>query len=228
MFVKIRILLPLLIFLSFYVLGFSQNNIADPDAARFKKEIEAFTKWDAKNSFPKDAVLFVGSSSIRMWKTHEGFPGFPVINRGFGGAHISDVLYYYDDVVKKYNAPVIVFYCGDNDIAGGKPVEQVFDDYLKFVKKIRNENPEVKLIYIPIKPSVSRWNYWEKMNRVNMRIKKYNDEDKGLYYIDLASPLLDSSGKPDAGLFISDGLHLNKKGYEVWQKLLRPLLKKVY
>jgi lysophospholipase L1-like esterase len=207
---------------------FAQKKIADPDPLRFKKEIETFKKWDAKNSFPENAILFVGSSSIRKWKTHKGFPEFPVINRGFGGAHISDVLYFYNDVIKKYKSPIIVFYAGDNDIAADKTIEQVKNDYIKLVDKIKADNPEVKLIYIPIKPSISRWQYWDKMNRVNMQIKKYNENDKNLYYIDLAAPLLDKSGNPKKDVFISDGLHLNKKGYALWEKLLLPMLDDLY
>ncbi len=221
----LRITIILTILFSLNVSG--ENRVADPDPKRFQNEIDAFNKWDAKNSWPKEAVLFVGSSSIRMWKTHEAFPDFPVINRGFGGAHISDVLYYYNDIVKKYRAPIIVFYAGDNDIAGGKTVVQVYEDYVKFVKMIKKDDFEVKLIYIPIKPSINRWRYWEKMNRVNLKIKEYNDKDENLYYIDLATPLLDASGNPKKDVFIGDGLHLNKKGYALWEKLLSLLLEQL-
>ena len=225
--IKTVYLTIILIFI-FSAIAIGSDKVNDPDPMRFKKEIEAFKKWDAKNSFPENAILFVGSSSIRMWKTHKGFPGFPVINRGFGGSHISDVLYFYNDLIKKYRAPIIVFYAGDNDIAGDKSIEQVKDDYIKLVGKIKTDNPEVKLIYIPIKPSISRWQYWDKMNQVNMLVKKYNENDKNLYYIDLATPLLDESGNPKKDVFISDGLHLNKKGYAIWEKLLTAMLEDLY
>ncbi|NOX90551.1 MAG: hypothetical protein GXO77_16220 [Calditrichaeota bacterium] len=207
--------------------SFSQP-AANPDPLRFEKEINSFVQYDKKNSFPSEAVLFVGSSSIRMWRTHDDFPEYPVINRGFGGAHISDVLYYYNEVIKKYNPAIIVFYAGDNDIAAGKSVKQVFNDYQALIKKILNDFTNVKFIYIPIKPSVSRWKFWDKMHEVNQLIKKYNEKHKKLYYADLATPLLNAEGKPDENLFIEDGLHLNQNGYARWKKELQPLLKELW
>ena len=196
--------------------------------ARFKGEIDAFIQWDAKNSYPSRAVLFIGSSSIRMWHTHLAFPEYPVINRGFGGAITTDVIYYYENVVKKYKAEVIVLYVGDNDIAVGKSVEEVFEDYKKLVAIIKNDNPICRLIYLPIKPSIRRWTLWEKMNDVNMRIKEYNENDEKLFYLDTATPMIGTTDKPNESLFIEDGLHLNAEGYALWDSLLDPLLKQCY
>jgi lysophospholipase L1-like esterase len=209
---------------------FAQKNEVkpDPDPTRFQGEIDAFNQWDAKNSTPANAILFVGSSSIRMWPTHTGFPEFPVINRGFGGAHISDVLHFYRTVIKKYQARIIVFYAGDNDVAAGKPVEQVLEDYRQLVDLIKKDNPDGKLVYLPIKPSISRWNFWETMRDVNNRIKAFNQADPNLYYLDLATPMIGASGRPKETLFIEDGLHLNAEGYALWQLLLQPLLQKIF
>jgi lysophospholipase L1-like esterase len=203
----------------------SDSLVTNPDPLRYKNEIETFKLWDQKNSVPENAILFTGSSSIRMWKTHLAFPQYPVINRGFGGAHISDVIYYYNQVILKYNPALIVFYCGDNDIAGDKPVKQVFDDYLTLIIKIETDLSGVSFVFISVKPSGSRWDYWEKMNMLNEQIKKYNQQQDNLYYIDLASPLLDSNGKPDNTLFLDDRLHLNDKGYKIWNSSLHNLLK---
>lgn len=199
--------------------------IADPDPKRYQNEIDAFAQWDQKNSFPEKAILFAGSSSIRMWKTHDAFPDYRIINRGFGGAHISDILYYYNDVILKYKPSHIVFYCGDNDIAGNKPVKQVFDDYLKMISKIEKDLPGVKFIFISIKPSGSRWDYWEKMSELNRLIIEYTNQKSDLFYLDLATPLLNSSGKPDNDLFRNDQLHLNEKGYQIWDSILGKVLK---
>lgn len=206
----------------------SEPQMADPDADRFVSEINAFKDWDEKNSFPEDAILFVGSSSIRMWKTATAFPGLPIINRGFGGAHISDVIHYYQHVIKKYNPALIVFYAGDNDVAGSKSVKQVFSDYKQIVKMIRKDNPDVKFVYVPIKPSSSRWEFWEDMAEVNKKIKEFNDDDAKLYYIDLASPMLRLNGKPNDNLFLEDQLHLNDIGYEIWNEKMAPLLDQLY
>lgn len=200
--------------------------IKDPDPKRFEKNIHNFIKWDRKNSFCEKSVLFVGSSSIVGWSSAEYFPKQNVINRGFGGSHISDVLFYYDDVVKKYNPTKIVFYCGDNDIAGKKSVEQVLEDFETFIEKVNKDFPKTEIYYIPIKPSLSRWKMWKEMDETNLKIKSLCDSDKKMFYVDIATPMLMKNDMPDSTLFRDDGLHLNKKGYDLWSKVLSKVLKK--
>lgn len=216
--------------LSFVVFSYSNtvlDTIPDPDPQRFAKAIKSFEKWDSKNSFPERAVLFIGSSSIRLWQTHVNFPKFPVINRGFGGSHISDVQYYYPQVIKKYKPSIIVFYAGDNDVAAGKTADRVFEDYKELTGAVLKDNPGAIFIYIPIKPSINRWKFWPVMKDVNSRIYEFNKNNRSLYYIDLASPVIGKNGQPDKTLFLEDGLHLNEKGYKVWQSLLTPLLYRI-
>lgn len=205
----------------------AQQTVEDPDPHRFEAEIEQFRSWDEKNSIPSDPILFVGSSSIRFWKTAEAFPEFDVINRGFGGSHISDVQHYYDSVVGKYEPELIVFYEGDNDIAAGKPADQVMGDYKELIERILADKPEVHFVYVPIKPSSSRWDYWPKMKEANQLIKKYNEQHERLHYVDLATPVLNDQGTPDDSLFRDDLLHLNEAGYDRWNKVLRPVLKEL-
>lgn len=200
---------------------------ADPDPNRFAKDIDAFEQWDSKNAFPAASVLFVGSSSIRMWRTREGFPDLPVINRGFGGSHISDVLHFADRIVLPYRPKVIVFYAGDNDVAGRKSAERVRDDYRRFVNLINNRLPQTRLIFVTIKPSGQRWTLWPEMNRANALICDLCKADDRLFFADLATPLLDSEGKPDDDLFLGDRLHLSPNGYAVWNETLRPILSQV-
>jgi len=200
----------------------------DPDPNRFIDEINSFRQWDAKNAVPDHLVLFVGSSSIRKWKTHDSFPDLPVVNRGFGGAHISDMLYFINDIALKYPRPsCIVFYCGDNDIAGGKSPERVLLDYQKFVNAVHRKFPGVPFIYIPIKPSLSRWQLWERMRQTNALIKSYSEKDRRLFYADTATPMLGKNGKPKAELFVDDGLHLNARGYELWTKIIQRAIEEI-
>lgn len=194
-------------------------------AARWEEEIRTFEDWDKKNSFPSDAVLFVGSSSIRLWPTRECFGQFDVINRGFGGSQISDVVYFEGRIVLPYKPKVIVFYAGDNDIAGGKTAQRVFDDYKKFVSLVQKQLPTTQIIFISIKPSGSRWSFWNIMKNANKMIEAFSQKDDRLYYFDGAAPLLNSDGRPNNELFLSDKLHLNDKGYELWTKLLTPVIK---
>ena len=101
--------------------------VPDPDPERFSDEIAAFEAWDAKNATPDDAILFVGSSSIRLWSTAEAFPDKPVVNRGFGGSELSDVMHFFDVLVARHTPTTIVLYEGDNDIEHGKPAGRDHD-----------------------------------------------------------------------------------------------------
>lgn len=198
----------------------------DPDPARFSQEIESFKNWDSKNSYPDSAVLFAGSSSIRMWPTHDFFPEFKVINRGFGGAHISDMLHFFEETVARYKPAIIVFYCGDNDIAAGKSPQRVLNDFQTFVEKAHALKPGLPLIYIPIKPSLARWKLWPAMQQTNRLIENYCLDNPSLYYANIADPMMGKDSRPSAELFREDGLHLNNEGYILWSKIVRPFISK--
>jgi lysophospholipase L1-like esterase len=190
----------------------------------WEKNIQAFELWDSKNSYPDDAVLFVGSSSIVMWKTRDYFPELKVINRGFGGSQIAEVSYFADRIVFPYKPKAIVFYAGDNDIAKGKTAQRVFEDYKKFVKATHKKIPQTPIIFIGIKPSLSRWKLWGEMKEANMMIKDFSAGDENLFYFDSASPLLGDDGRPKSELFKADQLHLSKEGYKLWTEQIRPII----
>jgi lysophospholipase L1-like esterase len=196
----------------------------DPDPGRFGEEIAAFEAWDAKNAAPDDPVVFVGSSSIRLWNSAERFPDLPVVNRGFGGAHISDVNHYVEETTLKYRPALVVFYAGDNDIADGKSPAQVLDDYREFVTTVLDESPSARIVFIPIKPSLARWSVWPRMSEANEMIRSYSESRDQLYYIDLATPMLGEDGMPRPDIFVEDGLHMNAVGYDVWCDRLEPFL----
>ncbi|MEX0611773.1 MAG: SGNH/GDSL hydrolase family protein [Pirellulales bacterium] len=196
-----------------------------PDPARFDAEIRAFESWDRQNAVPPDAILFVGSSSIRMWQSAETFPNLPVINRGFGGSHISDVNHFADRIVLKYAPRTIVFYAGDNDIAAGKSPQQVVSDFQKFAKLVHDRLPDTRIIYLPIKPSPSRWHLWPQMQAANALVQELIHSDEMLLYIDTATPMLGPDGQPRKALFLDDDLHMNAEGYRVWTEILAPHLK---
>lgn len=222
-----KFLITLVLIIGFLNASLFSQEVEDPDPHRFEEEVNRFEEFDSKNSFPEDAILFVGSSSIRFWKTAEAFPEMPVINRGFGGSHFSDLLYYYDELVLPYNPSVVVLYEGDNDIASNKTNDQVFEDYLEFTDRLTNNFPDVKLVFVPVKPSSSRWDKWPQMKEANQRIKNHIDQNDQFYYIDLASPILGSDGTPDDSLFLDDLLHLNEKGYAKWNSAIRPALEEL-
>jgi lysophospholipase L1-like esterase len=197
---------------------------ADPDPNRFGKEIEAFAEWDSKNAVPVEPVLFVGSSSIRMWRTHDSFPELPVINRGFGGSHVSDVIHFADRLVIPYKPRVIVFYAGDNDIAAGKSAQRVFEDCRKFVGLVHAKLPKTRIIFLAIKPSDSRGSFWPQTQKANELVRDFSRTDERLFFADVATPLLGPDGKPRNELFLNDKLHLNPAGYRIWTQALTPIL----
>ncbi|MCG2587436.1 GDSL-type esterase/lipase family protein [Rhodohalobacter sulfatireducens] len=220
------------LFVAFLIFGFLSESIIaqsveDPDPLRFEEEINRFEEFDSKNSFPEDAILFVGSSSIRLWKTAEAFPGMPVINRGFGGSHFSDLHYYYDELVLPHDPSVVVLYEGDNDVASGKSNDRVFEDYIEFADRLTSDFPDARLVFVPIKPSSSRWELWPQMKEANQRINEHMSENDQFYYVDLATPLLGSDGTPDDSLFLDDQLHLSEDGYAKWNAAIRPTLEKL-
>lgn len=198
--------------------------VADPDPARYADAIEAFGDWDAKNTAPDDAVLFVGSSSIRFWDTAEWFPDRTVINRGFGGAHISDVNHYVEETVLRYAPEVVVFYAGDNDLAAEKSPERVFDDYRSFVETVLERDAETEIVFVAVKPSLARWEIWPEMQEANRRIRAFSNDRSNLYYADVAPPMLGSDGEPRPELFVDDGLHMTDAGYEVWTEVIGSVL----
>lgn len=194
----------------------------NPD--RWEKAITAFEQRDRQTPPPQEAVLFVGSSSIRMWKLETSFPDLDAINRGFGGSKIADSTRYADRIVLPHRPRVVVLYAGDNDVASGMTPDEVFRDYLAFVKKVHAALPETRIVYLPIKPSVKRWALWPKMKEANGRIAEHAATDDRLEYADTAAPMLATGAPPATDLFLKDGLHLSEKGYAMWAEVLRPYL----
>lgn len=199
--------------------------VADPDPNRFSDAMEDFASWDSKNAVPDQPILFVGSSSIRMWRTHESFPDLPVINRGFGGSHISDVIHFAKRIVLPYAPQMIVFYAGDNDVAGRKSPPRILADYQRFVRLVHARLPRTPIVFITIKPSGRRWSLWSEMDQANDLIRDFSMKDERLFFADLATPLLTPEGTPDNGFFLKDQLHLNTKGYTVWTRALKPVMR---
>ena len=208
----------------------------DPNPRRFMQKtligdqvsIGLFQLWDKKNSRIENPIVFVGSSSIRKWYTAEYFPNVPIVNRGFGGSHISDVIFFIYETVLKFDPRVIVFYAGDNDIHFGKSAQKVFEDYINFVEKVHSQLPNTKIIFIPIKPSPSRWSLWAEMKKTNHMVQTYSQNNALLYYIDTASAMLNEKGKPESSFFVKDSLHLSQEGYDLWSSIVKPILYDIY
>ncbi len=197
-----------------------------PDFEKWEASIRKFETQDKESPQPRMANLFVGSSSIRMWKLDETFPEFKTINRGFGGSEIADSIHFADRIILKHQPAVIFLYAGDNDISHGKSAETVTADFQKFVKVVRQGLPDVEIAFIAIKPSIKRWALADKIRKANQAISTICEGDDKLNYVDIFKPMIGPDGKPRPELFLKDGLHLNKDGYRLWASAIRPLLKK--
>jgi lysophospholipase L1-like esterase len=195
-------------------------------ANRWEADIKKFEEVDRLHPPPAGAVVFVGSSSIRIWKLADSFPGMDALNRGFGGSFMADSARYADRIVTPYRPRTVVVYAGDNDLAAGKTPEQVRDAYQEFVTKVRAKLPNVPIIYIGIKPCESRWKLADQVKAANRLVKETQHGDPNQKFVDTWGPMLGPDGRPRAELFRDDKLHLNERGYKVWAELLMPLLRK--
>jgi lysophospholipase L1-like esterase len=206
-----------------FCLFFVQKTTAQP----FIQDIAAFKKMDSVLFPPRNAILFVGSSSFTMWKdVQKYFPQFTIVNRGFGGSSLSDVSRYAEDIIFPYQPKQIVIYCGENDIAGDSSVtgKMVYQRFVQLFNQIRDKMPDVPVAFISLKPSPSRWHLKDKMTEANKRIKKMLKKKKATAFINVWDAMLNSDGKPMEDIFLQDKLHMNAKGYAIWQKLIEPYL----
>lgn len=192
----------------------------------WEKEIAAMLEIDDRQTPPPNPVVFTGSSSIRMWTTlREDFPHLNVINRGFGGSHLEDLVFFAPRIVKPYEPKKIVVYSGENDIEVGQSAENALADFKAFVDFRDKDLPGVPIVYISMKPSVLRWAKWPEMKRANDLIKAEASRRKRVTFVDISAAMLGADGKPKPNLFIADGLHLSAAGYALWREMLLPHLK---
>lgn len=206
------------------------------EANKYQSVIDEWVVQDAIDAPPKDAVLFIGSSSIRLWDSlHEDFPQYDVIQRGFGGSRFTDANLFIDKIITPYDPAAIVVFEGTNDIASGRTAKQVFSDYKKFVRLIRKgerkDRDPAPILFIGITPTESRWKHWPEMSKVNEWVRDYAEKHEALYYIDTPTPILATAptpgGPPSRDLFRKDLLHMNANGYAIWTKVITPELEAV-
>jgi len=195
---------------------------------------ESTSPWEAQfkvfDSINGDApltkgILFTGSSSIRSWKTlKRDFNNPKILNRGFGGSQIIDLIQNFDRIILQYHPEKIVIYSGDNDVQAGKSAEIVYGDFCTLYGMIKAKLPETEIYYISIKPSLSRWAKVLEMKKTNTMINEYLNTKSKAYFVDIFSPMIGLKGKPKKKYFIADGLHMNAEGYKLWTTILAPFI----
>ncbi|MGV3696212.1 GDSL-type esterase/lipase family protein [Flavobacterium sp.] len=206
------------------LLFISANVFSQPKP--FSDEIQAFRTQDSIQQ-PKDGViLFIGSSSFRLWKTvKEDFRNPAILNRAFGGATLEDVIYYQNDVVLKYQPKKIFLYCGENDIASSEKItpEIVLDRFKVLYQSMRSQFPDTPIVFVSIKPSILRWSMRDRMIAANAMIGNYLKGKPNAVFVNVWDKMLEN-GQPRKDIFINDNLHMNAKGYAIWKKELEFLV----
>ena len=198
-------------------------------AQPFAKEIASFKKQDSLRAPPSNAILMVGSSSFTLWKdVQDYFPHYIIINRGFGGSSFQDIIRYAPDIIFPYHPKQIIIYCGENDLTASDTVtsQLVFERFQQLFADIRNKFPKVALAYVSMKPSPDRILLMPKMSEANRLVKAFLKKKKKTAFIDVYNKMLKEDGTPMTDIFLGDNLHLNKKGYALWQKIIEPFLLK--
>jgi len=186
---------------------------------RFAEEIKKIAKLPIPKG--KGLTVFTGSSSIRMWDGIEkDCTGVPVVNTGFGGSHMSDLLFFIDETILRFQPDKVFIYEGDNDISAEKTPDAILKTTQQVVDELLQSNPDITIHFISAKPSPSRWNYKEQYNQFNALLKRYCEENPQLFYVDVWDKMLDESGRPIPSIFISDSLHMNRKGYLLWKDIV--------
>jgi lysophospholipase L1-like esterase len=198
--------------------------VAGQQGGPWEAAIAEFEAADRTSPPPSGEIVFVGSSSIRLWDVQKYFPGLSIINRGFGGSQLSDAVRYAERIVIPYKPRIVVVYAGDNDIYAGATSEQVAVHFEQFVRVVRAKLPEARIVFIGIKPSLQRWGVVERMRLANELIRGFAEHDDNIAFVDVDHAMLGWDETPRRELFVADGLHLTAHGYELWSALLRPLL----
>ncbi|MEZ6318479.1 MAG: GDSL-type esterase/lipase family protein, partial [Phycisphaerales bacterium] len=190
----------------------------------YEPEIAGFEAADAASPPAPGQVLFIGSSSIRMWKTlADDMAPAAVLNRGFGGSKTPEVLAVMDRIVYPYDPAAIVYYCGDNDLGDSNTDSAAAaDGFITFAERVHERWPGVPILYLSIKPSLARWSNWAAMDRANALVAGYAADTEGVEFVDVGSCLLGPSGAPQPTLYVEDGLHLSPEGYARWTVIVRP------
>jgi len=215
---------PLILSVALVILSFlfpSVSTRAEETANKWEHDISAFEQKDQEAFPPKHAVLFVGSSSIRLWKTlASDFPNHKVINRGFGGSFLSDTAHFADRIVLPYEPSFIVVYAGGNDLNTHHTPEQVCDAFKSLVSRVREKQPSTPIAFISLAGNPRRWEQVENVKKANALVEAFTKEQANLLFIDVFHAMLGADGVPRPEIFGPDRLHMNAEGYELWTSIV--------
>ncbi len=200
---------------------------AYPDPRRWEGTIAGFALEDEVIGDRSGQIVATGSSSMRLWnhRIHQDLAPLPIIAKGFGGSNMNDVLFYLDGIVLKHNPRAVLLYEGDNDIAQGVPNETILQTYKETFARLHAHDAAMRVYILSVKPSLSRAHLWSQMQALNESLAAMAETDDRLHYIDVTTPMLDRDGSIRTDLFVSDDLHMNQRGYDIWRDVVGPVLR---
>lgn len=208
----------------FLLLGTIISNAQDPN--RFKDQVNELVNKEYIFGTDKKLVVFTGSSSIRMWNDVQSyFPEYNVINNGFGGSQFSDLLYYYNELIVQPKPEILFIYEGDNDVANNKKPRKILKEAKQLAGKIQNDLPGTRIVFISPKPSIARVQLKNKYIAFNNKLERFCNRKQNVDFANVWTPMLDVNGNVFKDVFLEDGLHMNKKGYDIWGKVIAEFLK---
>jgi lysophospholipase L1-like esterase len=213
----------LFFFLGLAALTARADATPEPADARWHDSFAAFAAADHAHAPQPGGVVFVGSSSIRLWdglETEFGAGPAGIVKRGFGGSRMLDCRRHLGRLVVPYKPRLVVVYAGDNDLAEGRSPRDVLADFAAFVGGVRAALPQTRIAYLSIKPSPLRAALLPRVREANALIADYIEGAPNLDYIDVYSKMVDADGRPRAELYGADALHLNAAGYALWKAVI--------
>ncbi|MBI2946108.1 MAG: hypothetical protein HYY23_00540 [Verrucomicrobia bacterium] len=194
--------------------------------ARWEKDVATYEATDGANPPPQGALLFIGSSTIRLWKTlPEDFPEHRVINRGFGGSEIVDATHFAERLIFPHRPRMVLLRSGGNDLNRGKSPEQVLSDFKTFVGKVHSKLPETEIVFISLSPSIARWKQAAQEKSLNAMVAAFANQTPRVKYVETYPMVLGADGQPRPELFVADKLHFNEAGYKLLVERVRSFLK---
>lgn len=222
---KMKLNLIRSVILSLLCLTLSSSPVLSQEHPAFWTDIQAIKQYDLIYEPPQAPILFVGSSSIRLWVDfNKTFKDYTVLNRGIGGAVTADITRYLEDIVFPYKPRQIVLYVGENDLLNASHAGEIFQSFQTLYAQIRSRLPEVPLLYIAIKGSPSRLKQFNKAKEANLLINNFLKSERHNTFVDVFQPMLNEKGQMRPELFKEDQLHMNAAGYEIWNQLVLPNL----
>jgi len=187
----------------------------------YEDEVKRLESDGLKNGFGADTI-FYGSSTMRLWTSlYTDFESLKPVNLGFGGSTLAACVWFFERIMTNYHPKKLVVYAGDNDLGDGRHPEEVFNFFQQLVVKANKQFGDIPCYFVSLKPSISRWNMVDQFkftnNLIETEIVKY---DANWHFIDVFKQMIDAQGRPKKEYFVSDGLHLSEKGYQLWKEVL--------